>query len=55
MAEVENTVKGNLNVKGTTFTKSLNVEGTTYAQDLSIEGKVKANGGLVADGIEMEH
>lgn len=55
MAEVENTVKGNLNVKGTTFTKSLNVEGTTYAQDLNIEGKVKANGGLVADGIEMEH
>ena len=55
MAEVENTVKGNLNVKGTTFTKSLNVEGTTYAQDLNIEGKVKANGGLIADGIEMEH
>ena len=55
MAEVENTVKGNLNVKGTTFTKNLNVEGTTYAQDLNIEGKVKANGGLVADGIEMEH
>ena len=55
MAEVENTIKGNLNVKGTTFTKSLNVEGTTYAQDLNIEGKVKANGGLVADGIEMEH
>lgn len=55
MAEVENTIKGNLNVKGTTFTKNLNVEGTTYAQDLNIEGKVKANGGLVADGIEMEH
>lgn len=54
MASIENTVNGNLNVKGTTFTKNLNVEGTTYATDLNIDGKLKANAGLVADGIEMK-
>lgn len=54
MPIIENTVNGNLNVKGTTFTKNLDVSGTAYFEDMNINGKLEANGGIEVDGLTMK-
>lgn len=55
MPIIENTVNGNLNVKGTAFTKNLDVQNTAYFDEVEVSGAVQANGGLEVDGISMKN
>lgn len=54
MPILENTVNGNLNVKGTTFTKNLDVSGTAHYEKLEVTDVVEANGGMEVDGLTMK-
>lgn len=52
MAE-ESNIDGNLNVKGTLFTKDLNVSGTAYIDKIETKGRIRTQAGLDTDGIRM--